>query len=504
MASERGESSLGCPHILDYDMTFKRSLLSRCGWILLAAMFLSAIACGGGSSSSSQSTSTPPPLPADIGDALRATAGISNVTEVSSPISGTRFFKFTLTQPVDHTVSGGATFGQLVTLLYRSKTAPVVLATTGYGISQNPGQGEPTRILSANQITMEHRFFNTSTPSPADWSKLSIQQSAADEHAVVTTLKPIFSGKWVNTGGSKGGMTALFHRRFYPNDVDATLAYVAPINLATGDTRYIPFIDARGDTPTRLAIEAWQQAIFNKRAEVLALFQADAATRGATFNFIGADKTLEFAVLESPFVLWQYGNATLASQVPPSNASAQTLYTYLDQVNNGVVDTWSDATLVYYQAYYQQCTNQLGYPANKESHLTGLSYPGQDVPAIYPPAGSSKTYDAGTSMADIQHWISTSAQNIILVYGENDPWSAGALSVSPSALARGIHKYIAPSGNHGSKLATLNSTDSAEAYALLSLWLGAPVTPQAAGPALPARSTGEEWLDTFVVRRPLR
>lgn len=468
---------------------------------LLIAAVLPPIACRGGGSTSGPAQPPPPAL--EIDEALRATAGISGVTEVASNIGGTRFFRFTLSQSVDHTVSGGPTFQQVVTLLYRSSTAPVVLATTGYSISQNPGQGEPTRILAANQITMEHRFFNASTPAPADWSKLTIEQSAADEHRVVTVLKPLFSGRWLNTGGSKGGMTALFHRRFYPEDVDATLAYVAPINLANGDARYPPFIESRGSAATSLAIEAWQRATFNKRAAVLALLQADAASKGETFTFIGADKTLEFAVLESPFILWQYGYADLAAQVPPADASAQALYTYLDLVNRGVVATWADSTLDYYQAYYQQCANQLGYPANKESHLAGLAYPGQDVPAVYPPAGASKAYDGGASMQDIQAWLSTSAQRVILIYGENDPWTAGALAVPVAAQSRGVWKYIAPGGNHSSKLASLKASDSAQAYALLGQWLGAPVAPQPAAPLRP-QDAGMDLMDTFVVRRPLR
>jgi hypothetical protein len=444
-------------------------------------------------------------LPADPLAALNALPGVTGVTEITSTIAGTRFFRFQLAQPVDHLAPGTGVFQQRLTLLYRSKDAPVVLATTGYGISQNPGQGEPTRILSANQITMEHRFFLGSTPSPVDWTKLSIQQSAADEHAVVAVLKPYFSGKWLNTGGSKGGMTALFHRRFYPNDVDATLAYVAPISLASGDTRYPPFIDARGTDASRLAIEAWQKAIFAKRAEVLSLLQADAAVKGETFSYIGADKTLEFAVLESPFVLWQYGDATLAAQVPAATATAQELYNYLDLVNRGVVGTWADSTMTYFQAYYQQCANQLGYPANKESHLAGLlSYPGQDVPAIYPPAGASKTYDGAVAMQDIQAWMNTSATRVILVYGENDPWSAGALDVPAAALARNVRKYFVPGGNHGSNLAGLSTSDASEAYALLGQWLGAAVTPTAAPvPAAGLRvvSATEDLSDTFVVRR---
>jgi hypothetical protein len=469
---------------------------------LLGTLLCMQPGCGGGSSSDA-----PPPQPPPVQDILldlQARPGVSGVTEVASSISGTRFFRFHLAQEVDHSAGGGPTFQQLVTLLYRSRTAPVVLATTGYGISQVPSQGEPTRLLSANQITMEHRFFNTSTPSPVDWTKLSISQSAADEHGVVAALKPIFSGKWLNTGGSKGGMTALFHRRFYPMDVDATLAYVAPINLSMEDPRYPPFIDARGTAASRLALEAWQQAVFSKRAEVLALLKADAASQGESFNHLGADRTLEFAVLESPFVLWQYGDAALAALVPPATASAQTLYSYLDQVNQGVVSAWGDSTLDYFQAYYQQCANQLGYPALKTSHLTGLTYPGQDVPAAYPPAGASKAYDGAVAMQDIQAWINATAEKVILVYGENDPWSAGALDVPAGAGARGVKKFFAPGGNHGSKLSSLTGPDQAEAYALLSQWLGATVTP-AARPMTPTAGPADLGLmDTFVVRRPLR
>ncbi len=475
--------------------------LRRLGLAVLLGLGLLAVpGCGGGGSASAPAPA--PPLPADIGDALRVSPGVGNVVEVTSNIAGTRFFHFTLVQPVDHANPTGPTFLQTITLLYRARTAPVVLATTGYGIAQTPSQGEPTRILAANQITMEHRFFNASTPAPADWSKLTIQQAAADEHGVVVALKPIFGGKWLNTGGSKGGMTALFHRRFYPGDVDATLAYVAPISLATADARYITFVDGRGSPASRLALEAWQQAIFSKRAEVLALLQADAAAAGETFAFLGADRALEFAVLESPFVLWQYGDATLAAAVPPATASAQVLYAYLDQVNRGVVASWADSTLLYFQAYYQQCANQLGYPAPKDAHLSGLAYRGQDVPAAYPPAGAAKSYDGAVAMQDIQAWVSGSAQNVILVYGENDPWTAGALEVPPAALARGVHKYLAPAGNHGSKLTSLQNADASEAYGLLSQWLGVPVLPAAAPAAAGAPLQGEpELSDSFVVRR---
>lgn len=257
-------------------------------------------------------------------------SGVVSVTEKASSISGTRFFVLGLTQAENHFATPTPTFTQVVTVLFRSRTAPTTLATTGYSISQNPSEWEPTRILGANQVTMEHRFFNTSTPADLDWTKLTIQQAAADEHQVVLALKPILTGKWLNTGGSKGGMTALFHRRFYPGDVDATVAYVAPISLTSPDNRYIAFVTSRGTTANQQAIHAWQQAIFDNRAAVLALFEADAANQGETLNDLGADKALEFAVLESPSSFGSTAMPPWPTKCPalaPRPSSSMTIWT---------------------------------------------------------------------------------------------------------------------------------------------------------------------------------
>ncbi|WP_255306148.1 hypothetical protein [Streptomyces sp. Wb2n-11] len=69
----------------------------------------------------------------------------------------------TLTQPVDHRDPG--TFQQRLTLWHKSETAPVVHCTGGYGLSS--GTREITTLLGANQVSVEHRSFNTSRPAAA-------------------------------------------------------------------------------------------------------------------------------------------------------------------------------------------------------------------------------------------------------------------------------------------------------------------------------------------------
>lgn len=473
-----------------------RSVGSRL--LLVSCLFL-ALACGGGGSP----PPAPPPPPPPAGDILVELGklpGVGALHETTPSLTGTRFFTFTFQQPVDQRAPGGATFPQTVTLLFRSYTAPMVLASTGYGISRNPSQGEPTNLLQANQLTVEHRFFNTSTPAAEDWSKLDIFQAASDLHRLTLAFKPLFTRKWLNSGGSKGGMTSIYHRRFFPSDVDATLAYVAPINLGNPDPRYVPFVDSRGTPETRTALDQWQQAIFTRRAEVRALLEADAARQGRTLALLGADKALEFAVIEAPFTLWQYSNAGLAAQVPAASASAQQLYGFLDAIYFGVVASVSDDTLTYYAAYYYQCATQLGYPDVKTSHLSDLLFPGQDVPENYPPFGVTKTYSVA-AMNDVQAWVSTEAQRLLFVYGENDPWTAGAFQVPAEAGARDNHLYIVPAGNHGSRLSQLPTPQRTEAYALLSTWMATALT---ATPAPPPTGGGPPDLDATFLVRPRR
>lgn len=450
------------------------SLLSSFALACALAVLFTLSACGGGGSAPpvTQTTTT---VPFEIVAALKATPGVLSVEEKTTTVANARFFVLSFQQPVDHQNPLGASFPQTASLLLRDRNAPLVLAATGYGISRtSPSEQEPTRLLNANQLTMEHRFFQSSTPNPLDWNLLNIWQAANDQHRLVQAFKPIFTGKWINTGASKGGMTSIFHRRFFPNDVSATVAYVAPIMFAADDARFVPFIKSRGDAANRAAIEAWQQAMLDHREEMKVLFKQDADRLGETLNSLGLDKAFEFAVLEAPFTLWQYGNASLAAKVPAANASVAQLYEYLDATSFGVVKTWSDSTMNYYQAFYQQTATQLGYGAVPEAHLKGLRYPGQDTGAAYPPFGASKVYDPA-AMRDIQNWVEQNASSIMFIYGENDPWTAAAFELSASAMARDNWRYTVALGNHGSKLGQLPSTERAAAYAKLSNWAGVPV-----------------------------
>jgi hypothetical protein len=71
----------------------------------------------------------------------------------------------------------------------------------------------------------------------------------------VKLFKQIYEGRWISTGASKGWKTAVFHRRYFPKDVDATVAYVAPTMLSPEDPRSRPYLRSLGTPECRGAVE---------------------------------------------------------------------------------------------------------------------------------------------------------------------------------------------------------------------------------------------------------
>lgn len=64
-------------------------------------------------------------------------------------------------------------------------------------------------------------------------------------------------------------MAALFHRACYPNDVDATVAYVAPVMIGPVDPRVDAFLASAGGASFRAAVKRFQKTCLERRDELL-------------------------------------------------------------------------------------------------------------------------------------------------------------------------------------------------------------------------------------------
>ncbi|MFF3596398.1 S28 family serine protease [Kitasatospora indigofera] len=446
-----------------------RTTLKR---LLVAAVLIPLLALGSAAPALASGEGAGPAAAAtDIKDRLAAIPGVT-VTEEKPTTTGHRYFLLTYTQPVDHRRPWLGTFQQRFSVLHRGEDRPTVFYTNGYTLGTTPSRTEPTRLLDGNQVSVEYRYFTPSRPQPADWSKAGIQQAAGDAHRLITALKGIYDHEWISTGASKGGMSSVYHRRFYPDDVDGTVAYVAPNDVDDReDSAYSAFFDQVGTPACRAALDAAQRELLVRRATLEPRYAADNAAVGNTFGTIGnADRAYEVGVLDVVWAFWQYSTEADCADVPAAGATDDQLYAWLD-THSGVTSN-SDQSLAGYTAYYYQAGTELGSPNFDVSHLKGLlHYDTKELysPRSYVPRSIPMRFDP-SAMRDIDRWVRHDAERIIFVYGQNDPWGAERFT-----LGRGSedsYVYTAPGANHGAKIAALTPAESAAATAKLLDWAG--------------------------------
>jgi hypothetical protein len=433
-------------------------------------------------------TCSEPEAPLDLADALAAIDGMT-VEEVTSPVAGYRAFVLAYRQPADHGDPDGVTFEQRMTLLHRDADAPLVLQLSGYWINtEKLALREVATMTAANQLTVEHRFFPPSRPSPANWGTLKIAQAAADNHRIAEALRPLYPGPWLASGGSKGGMAALYYRRFFPDDVDATIAYVAPHSDGILDPRYLGFVEQLGAKGCGAALKSLQREILLRRPAMLERMRAVADAEGYSYDLIGEDRALESAVIELPFTFWQYSDASACAEVPGETALDDEVWEFFEAIDSPVL--WSDDGILSYEPYYFQAGIELGYPAYDESNVADLiMFPGLDVPATYVPSTTTPAHDPA-AMADVSDWLAREGEAILFIYGENDPYSAAPFEPGEG---RDALRFFVPGQNHGAAIADLPPAEREQALAAIERWTGvAPVLPETRSASV-RRGRFSEW-----------
>jgi len=385
---------------------------------------------------------------------LEALSGIT-VTEFAPPAGYDQAFEIGVTQPIDHTNPGLGSFVQKVFLTHIDENNPVLLATRGYNATRTTANnvGELSTWLKANRIIVPHRYFANARPNPLDWQYLTIWQAASDHHRIVELFKTIYTGKWINTGASKGGMTALFHRRYYPDDVDVTVAYVAPIMKSIEDLRFKTFLNTVGSESDRTKIKDFQKRLFKIRTDLIPLVTTHANERGYTFS-IGQEEALEYSILEYIFAFWQYGDGD-TSKIPNETATPSTMFNHLAQVSPFYY--YSDQGIETYMPLFYQAFVELGYCPYVYDHLKDLLVQlEQPTYKAFAPQGISYNFNPGI-MQGVISWLQNNGNNIIYIYGAIDPWTAAAIELgggNTNAL-----KIVQPGGNHTIRINQLDQKD---------------------------------------------
>ncbi|MFE3625911.1 aminopeptidase [Streptomyces goshikiensis] len=436
------------------------------GWLLSLVVLIGTMGAAGFTAQAA--TAAGPAAGPDIKDQILAVPGMSLVEE--KPYPGYRFFVLNYTQPVDHKNPWKGTFQQRLTLLHKDTSRPTVFFTSGYNVNTSPRRSEPTTIVDGNQVSLEYRFFTPSRPDPANWANLDIWQAASDQHRIFTALKKIYTKNWLATGASKGGMTATYYERFYPRDMDGVVAYVAPNDVVNNeDSAYDRFFTKVGTKECRDKLNAVQREALVRRDALEVKYAATAAGNGWTFNTIGnLDKAYEAVVLDYVWAFWQYSLLSDCGGIPTAaTATDQEIWDSIDTISG--FSAYTDQGLETYTPYYYQAGTQLGAPTIKLPHLGSLSRYGYQGPRNFVPRDIPMSFQP-KAMTDVDNWVRENANQMLFVYGQNDPWGA-----EPFHLGYGVrdsYVMIAPGANHGASVSKLLDGERTLATAKILQWAG--------------------------------
>jgi PS-10 peptidase S37 len=349
-------------------------------------------------------------------------------------------YELTIRQPLDHQHPEKGSFYQHAVLLHKGFSHPTVMETEGYSLYD--GRDEPEKILDANNLDIEYRFYGKSLPDSMQWEYLTIEQATADLHAINLLFREIYKGKWVSSGISKGRETTLYYKYFFPADVDLSVPYVAPLDNSMEDLRIYHFFDTIGTAGCRAKIRAAQLFLLQHETEAVEKLKWYARGAGLHFSYTGSiGKSFEYAVLEYPFAFWQYNGQC------DSLPTGRSLDDYVESLIK-VSDLlgFADEGIKPFEPHYYQAATQSGYYAYDIAPFRKyLHYFTSNPSATFPPKGvAMKPFDPGLN-ARVAQWLADSGNNILYIYGGIDTWTSAGIVVSDKVNSK---RFVVPGATH--------------------------------------------------------
>lgn len=369
-----------------------------------------------------------------------------------------------MSQPIDHDNPALGTFKQRIWLSHLNEKAPMVMVTEGYA-APRIYTTELAKNLKANQLIVEHRYFQKSTPLQKDWKYLTVKQAAADHHEIIKLFKKVYKGKWLTTGISKGGQTTLFHIALYPKDVDVSVPYVAPINMYKEDPRLLEFFHHVGIEKDRANVKRFQEIVLQREDALLPMFIKESKAKGWNYS-MGYNKAYEMAVLEYPFAFWQWGISV--DSIPTNDSSDEKVLKHF--ILAASPDYFADNMMTQYKSFFYQAFKELGY----YNYVTGDLRPlmtciKQDTVhnSMFAPGGDTLIFNRNT-MLEVVRKLNKSNPKMVLIYGEYDPWGSTMLDVSNMSKS---YCFVKPKGSHKTRIGNLPTEERDEVWAILRKWM---------------------------------
>lgn len=402
---------------------------------------------------------------------LLALDGISNIETLRS---GTFKEKYVMKiqQNIDGENADKGTFGQRIIVGYQDESRPTVIVTEGYSANygMNPNYNEELgRLFNANVILCEYRYFDQSVPEPCNWDYMTVANSLHDLHNVRTTFGQLFKGKWISTGTSKGGQTTMFYRAYYPEDVDVSVSYVAPLNRGVEDGRHEKFLSEKAGTAEHRAIVlAYQQELMKRRSTIIPMFEQYCKEHNYKF-YLPVEEIYDYDVMEYAFAHFQYG--TPASRVPSASDSDETHFRHLMAVSSPDYFAYPNKFL----PFDVQAVRELGYygydlkPFRKWAKVKSTK--GYLKKIMLTPELRHYKFDK-TLYNHTVKYLKKEDPKMIFIYGEADPWSAsGVCTWLDCSKKENMRVYVQPGGDHGANVSRIDQTGNTDIMNRLNKWL---------------------------------
>jgi hypothetical protein len=362
-------------------------------------------------------------------------------------------------QPIDHFNKSGGGFKQQVIVGINDVKAPVVMITEGYAIGK---MIKPDFIKDCNVVYVEHRFFGKSKPDVMDWNFLTIKQAAYDLHEIHGQFSKVFKGKWLTTGASKSGQTAIAYKMYFPQDADAAVVYATPVKKSVNDNRITDHLNSILKSDCGKKVTAFQKFILRNKNVMYTEFEKYAGEKNYTFNKIRSQKAFEYMILEYPFSFFQ--NCNDCRLIPDTLSSPASIIAALSAVVPPKF--YSDDFISRLEPSFYMFYHELGYyeydAGSFKQWLSGDTYPN----SVFSPE-AIRHFDNSYLTAINKFIGDPKTERIIFIYGENDPYTGA----QPFINCKECLKMIVENGCHKSRLDDLDDNQKKEIYKRLSEWL---------------------------------
>ncbi len=394
-------------------------------------------------------------------------------------------YYFNYNQQVDHNDPSKGTFKQQVVLSFVGKDAPTILHTEGYNLTGHDRANNNTNRLDSidaphflwalskdygkngfdlNCVQVEYRYHGFSLPEwDADSFKyLSAEQQSEDLHAIVTDLKKALitgDGKWLSTGVSKNGMTSAQYAYFDDlndwNDIDVYVPFVAPVTTQSASLSVGTYMLTKSSKDALPLLEKAYKKLVDDLDIANATIKAYAEKLYKEGAELDKDSAYLFTIVRAYanlFKVMSYGDFNTWTKLIPRENDKPETYAYFFMLDDDS------------EAIYRKTVNARGPLRLRKDPfdvqididqgnmcldyswiLNGKLLSDSDKKYFKDAMEDGKKSKTIDLQVKLLKNLETTTKKLIFVYGEDDPWTGGAI---PDPTNPNVKKYIVPHGTH--------------------------------------------------------